>query len=419
MRSIGDILNIRHVTKLRCASNGLWALPIALIANVCCLSLCMAQSAVPPLRIGVLSDLSSIYSSIGGKGLIDAARMAVEDFGGRVNGRLIEILSFDTENKVDLAAAKARQWFDQDGVEMITDLPTSGIAIAVSQLARQKKKIVMITSAGASDLTGKDCSPYSVHWTYDTYALAAGTARALVRDGGKSWFFVSAGLAFGEALERDATQVIRAEGGAVIGGVRHPFGASDFSSPLLKASGARANVIGLANAGQDMQASVKQAHEFKVTQEGTRLAALLAFITDVRGIGLETAQGLYLTEAFYWDLNDATRAWSRRFYERNGTMPTMNQAGTYGAVMHYLKALHVTPSLEADRIMEKIKEREVNDFMTTQGPVRADGRLLRDMYLFQVKSPVESNSDWDLYKLVATIPASSAFRPLSQGGCKF
>ena len=398
----------------------LWLL--ILLFDVCCLSLCAAQGAVPllpPVRIGVLSDLSSIYSSIGGKGLIDAARMAVEDFSGRVNGRSIELLTFDTENKVDRASTKARQWFDEDGVEMITDLPTSGIAIAVSQLARQKKKIVMITSAGASDLTGKDCSPYSVHWTYDTYALAAGTARALVRDGGKSWFFVSAGLAFGEALERDATQVIRTEGGTVIGGVRHPFGASDFSSPLLQASGAQASIIALANAGQDMQASVKQAREFKVTQGGTRVAALLAFITDVRGLGLEAAQGLYLTEAFYWDMNEETRAWSKRFYGRNGSMPTMNQAGTYGAVRHYLKALELSQSSDAERVMEKIKELRINDFMTRQGIVRSDGRVLRDMYLFQVKSPAESNNEWDLYKPVAVIPAANAFRPLSQGGCVF
>jgi len=395
----------------------LWLLWLSL--SVCSSSICFAQAPVTPVRIGVLSDLSSIYSSIGGKGLIDAARMAVEDFGGRVNGRPIEILTFDTENKVDRATAKARQWFDQDGVEMITDLPTSGIAIAVSQLAREKKKIVMITSAGASDLTGKDCSPYSVHWTYDTYALATGTARALVRDGGKSWFFISAGLAFGEALERDATQVIRAEGGTVIGGVRHPFGASDFSSPLLLASGSRASVIGLANAGQDMQVSVKQAREFKVTQGGTRIASLLAFITDVRGLGLEAAQGLYLTEAFYWDMNDETRAWSKRFHNRNGVMPTMNQAGTYGAVMHYLKALQASDSRDAARVMEKIKELKVNDFMTKQGTVRADGRVLRDMYLFQVKAPSESKSEWDLYKLLATIPAEIAFRPMDQGGCKF
>ena len=226
-------------------------------------------------------------------------------------------------------------------------------------------------------------------------------------------------MAFGEALERDATQVIRAEGGTVTGGVRHPFGASDFSSPLLQASASRADVIGLANAGQDMQASVKQAREFKVTHGGTRIAALLAFITDVRGLGLEAAQGLYLTEAFYWDMSDETRAWSQRFYDRNGAMPTMNQAGTYGAVMHYLKALHASGSREAEQVMKKIKALAVNDFMTKQGTVREDGRVLRDMYLFQVKSPLESKGEWDLYKRLATIPAETAFRPIDQGGCKF
>jgi branched-chain amino acid transport system substrate-binding protein len=393
---------------------------LSVLALSLCLALpCMAQNTAKPIRIGVLSDLSSIYSSIGGRGLVDAARMAVEDFGGTVNGRRIEILSFDTENKVDLATAKARQWFDVDGVDMITDMPTSGIAIAVSQLARQKKKIVMITSAGSSDLTGKDCSPYSVHWTYDTYALSTGTARALVRAGGDSWFFVSAGLSFGEALERDASDVIRAEGGKVLGGVRHPFGALDFSSPILQASTARAKVVGLANAGQDLIASVKQAHEFGLQQNGIRVAALLAFITDIKGIGLERAKGLFLTEAFYWDLNDTTRQWSGRFYRRNGSMPTMNQAGTYGAVMHYLKALQSATSHDADVVMKQIKALQVNDFMTTNGTVRADGRVLRDMYLFEVKAPHESIRDWDFYKLIASIPAQSAFRPLEDGVCVF
>ena len=377
------------------------------------------EAALPPkpVRIGVLSDLSSIYSSIGGKGLIDAARMAVEDFGGKVNGRPIEILSFDTENKVDLATAKARQWFDIDGVDMVTDLPTSGIALAVSQLAEQKKKIVMVTSAGTSDLTGKACSPYSVHWTYDTYALATGTAQALVKRGGRKWFFVSAGRAFGEALERDATEVILSEGGSVVGGVRHAFGALDFSSPLLQASSSQAQIIGLANAGQDMVASVKQAHEFRVKKNGTQLAALLAFITDIEALGLEAAQGLYLTEAFYWDLNEATRAWSKRYFARNQKMPTMNQAGTYGAVLHYLRALQATPSQDIDSVMQTMRALPINDFMTTNGSVRRDGRVLREMYLFQVKSPVESTAPWDFYKLVTKIPAEQAFRSLAAGGC--
>lgn len=380
-------------------------------------SACLAQNAEKPLRIGVLSDLSSIYSSIGGKGLIDAARMAVEDFGGKVNGRVIEILAFDTENKVDLAAAKARQWFDVDGVDMVTDMPTSGIAIAVSNIAREKKKIALITSAGTSDLTGKDCSPYSVHWTYDTYALAAGTARALVRDGGNSWYFVSAGLSFGEALERDATAVIVKEGGTVLGGVRHAFGAPDFSSQILKAATSKAKVIGLANAGQDLVASIKQAREFGVQTNGTRIAALLAFITDVHGLGLESAQGLFLTEAFYWDLNEQTRAWSSRFYARNGKMPTMNQAGTYGAVLHYLHAAQAAKGGDSAAVLRELRARPINDFMTKDGTIRSDGRVLRDMYLFQVKTPVESTRPWDFYKLVATIPANLAFRPQESGGC--
>lgn len=380
-------------------------------------SACLAQNSEKPLRIGVLSDLSSIYSSIGGKGLIDAARMAIEDFGGKVNGRAIELLTFDTENKVDLAAAKARQWFDIDGVEMVTDMPTSGIAIAVSNIAREKKKIALITSAGTSDLTGKACSPFSVHWTYDTYALAAGTARALVRDGGNSWYFISAGLAFGEALVRDATAVILNEGGVVLGDVKHAFGAPDFSSPILQAANSKAKVIGLANAGQDLVASIKQAHEFGVQVNGTRIAALLAFITDVQALGLEAAQGLYLTEAFYWDLNEQTRAWSSRFYARNGKMPTMNQAGTYGAVLHYLYAVQAAKDGDNAIVMQELRKRPINDFMTKDGTIRSDGRVLRDMYLFQVKRPAESKRAWDFYKLVSTIPANVAFRPQENNGC--
>jgi branched-chain amino acid transport system substrate-binding protein len=377
----------------------------------------VAQSADRPIRIGILSDLSSIYSSIGGKGLVDAARMAVEDFGSEVNGRPVELMVFDTQNKVDLALSKAREWFDIDGVEMVTDLPTSGIAIAVSKLAKEKNKIVMATSAGTSDLTGNECSPYTIHWVYDTYALAAGTAREVVQRGGKNWFFISAGLSFGESLERDASNVIASGGGTVKGGARHAFGASDFSSYVLQASNSKPEVIGLANAGQDMIASVKQAFDFGIPSSGIKIAALLAFITDVHSLGLEVAQGLYLTEAFYWDLNDQTRDWSRRFFARNKTMPTMNQAGTYGAVSHYLKALGQTKTTDALTVLETIKSLPINDFMTKNGYVRSDGRVMREMYLFQVKAPHNSKSEWDLYELASVIPAENAFRPLSEGGC--
>ncbi len=376
-----------------------------------------SQSTSDPVKIGVLADMSSIYSAIGGKGLLDAARMAVEDFGGSVLGKPIELLSVDTQNKVDVASSKARQWFDVDGVDMVTDMPTSAIALAVSKVGEEKKKVVMVTSAATSDLTGKSCSPYTVHWTYDTYAMSVGTAAAVVKAGGDTWYFLSADYAFGQALERDATQVIEANGGKVLGASKHPLSAPDFSSFILQAQASKAKVIGLANGGQDTSNSIKQAAEFGVGKDGQKVAALLAFLSDIKSIGLPLAQGLYLTEAFYWDLNDQTRAWSERFYKRNGVMPTMTQAGTYGAITHYLQAVKTVGSKESDKVMAQMRAAPINDFMTKNGSLRIDGRVVRDMYLFQVKTPAESKGEWDLYKTVATTPGNVAFRPLSQGGC--
>ncbi len=376
-----------------------------------------AQTATGPVKIGVLADMSSIYSSIGGKGLVDAAKMAVEDFGGSVLGKPIELLSVDTQNKVDVASSRARQWFDVDGVDMVTDMPTSAIALAVSKLGEEKKKIVMVTSAASSDLTGKACSPYTAHWTYDTYAMSVGTAAAVVKAGGDTWYFLSADYAFGQALERDATQVIEANGGKVLGSSKHPLSAPDFSSFILQAQASKAKVIGLANGGQDTSNSIKQAAEFGVGKDGQKVAALLAFLSDIKSIGLQLAQGLYLTEAFYWDLNDKTRDWSQRFYKRNGVMPTMTQAGTYGAIMHYLQAVKVVGSKDSDKVMAQMRATPINDFMTTNGTLRIDGRVVRDMYLFQVKTPAESKGEWDLYKTIATTPGNVAFRPMNQGGC--
>ena len=376
-----------------------------------------AQTASGPVKIGVLADMSSIYSSIGGKGLVDAAKMAVEDFGGSVLGKPIELLSVDTQNKVDVASSRARQWFDVDGVDMVTDMPTSAIALAVSKLGEEKKKIVMVTSAASSDLTGKACSPYTAHWTYDTYAMSVGTAAAVVKAGGDTWYFLSADYAFGQALERDATQVIEANGGKVLGSSKHPLSAPDFSSFILQAQASKAKVIGLANGGQDTSNSIKQAAEFGVGKNGQKVAALLAFLSDIKSIGLQLAQGLYLTEAFYWDLNDKTRDWSQRFYKRNGVMPTMTQAGTYGAVMHYLQAVKAVGSKDSDKVMAQMRATPINDFMTTNGTLRIDGRVVRDMYLFQVKTPAESKGEWDLYKTIATTPGNVAFRPMNQGGC--
>jgi branched-chain amino acid transport system substrate-binding protein len=375
-----------------------------------------AQSAGNPVKIGVLADLSSIYSAIGGKALIEAAKMAVED-SGPVLGKPVELVSVDTQNKVDVASGKARQWFDTEGVDMVTDLPSSGIALAVSKLGEEKKKVVMVTSAATSDLTGKNCSPYTVHWTYDTYALARSTGAAVVKAGGDSWYFLSADYAFGQALERDATNVIKEGGGKVVGSSRHPLSAADFSSFLLQAQGSKAKVIGLANGGQDTVNSVKQAAEFGIVKSGQKMAALLMFLTDVKSIGLPLAQGLMLTEAFYWDQTDQTRQWSQRFQKRTGVMPTMTQAGTYGAVMHYLKAVKEVGTKDPDKVMAKMREMPINDFMTTNGKLRLDGRVVRDMYLYQVKTPAESKGEWDLYKTVGTVPGESAFRPMSEGGC--
>ncbi|NYT62655.1 ABC transporter substrate-binding protein [Alcaligenaceae bacterium] len=387
-------------------------------AALLCAPAIAAQPAAQPVKIGVLGDLSSIYSAIGGKGLIDAARMAVEDFGGKVLGQPIEVLYADTQNKVDIASNQARQWFDVEGVDMITDLPSSGLALAVSMLAEEKKKIVLVTSAATSDLTGKSCSPYTAHWTYDTYSTARGTGAAVMKEGGDTWHFITVDYAFGKALERDATEVIKELGGKVLGTSTHPLGAPDFSSYLLQAQSSKAKVIGLANGGNDTVTTLKQAAEFGLGKGEQKMAAFITFLTDIKAIGLPTAQGLYLTEAFYWDQNDQTRAWSQRFHQRNGTMPTMTQAGTYSAVIHYLNAIKAVGTKDTDQVMAQMRATPINDFMTTNGSLRKDGRVVRDMYLYQVKTPAESKGEWDLYKVVGTTPGEQAFRPMDQGGCK-
>ncbi|CAM4208515.1 ABC transporter permease [Bordetella tumbae] len=383
---------------------------------------CAAAWSAPaqgPVKIGVLTDMSSVYSNIGGSGLVEAARMAVADFGGQVLGKPIELVYIDGQNKVDVSSAAARRWFDQDGVDMITDLPTSATALAVSEVGREKKKIIMVTSASTSDLTGKACSPYTVHWTYDTYALASGTGAEVTRQGGKQWYFITADYAFGNALQADASAVIERGGGKVVGAVRSPLNSPDFSSYLLQAQASNAGIVGLALGGGDLINAIKQAAEFGVGRGDSkqRLVALLAFFSDVKSIGLELGQGLLLTEAFYWDQSDATRHWSQRFQDKVGRKPTMTQAGTYGAVTHYLKAVQAAGTKDSDAVMAKMRETPINDFMTRDGKLRIDGRVVRDMYLFQVKTPAESKSEWDLYKQVGVIPGDVAFRPLNQGGC--
>jgi branched-chain amino acid transport system substrate-binding protein len=356
------------------------------------------------VRIGVLSDMTGPSADSSGPGAVVAVRMAVEDFGGKVLGKPIEVVSADHLNKADVGANIARGWYDQ-GVDVIVDLTNSAVSLAVQDLARQKGRLALHVSPASSDLTGKACSPFGLHWTYDTYALASGTAAAVTKEGGKSWYFLTTDYAFGHALARDASEVVKRLGGTVVGEVRHPLNSPDFSSFVLQAQGSKAQVVGLANGSGDTINSIKQAREFGLTQSGQKLAALLLFISDVHAIGLEAAQGVMLTEAFYWDQTDETRAFSARFAERfNGRKPSMLQAGDYTAVTHYLRAIEKAGTDEAAAVMASMKALPISDFMTKRGWVREDGRVMRDMYLYQVKSPAESKGPWDYYKLIATIP---------------
>jgi len=381
------------------------------------LSAARAQSDQGPVKIGVLTDMSSLYADIGGPGSVAAARMAIDDFGGKVLGKKIELVSADHQNKPDVGSAIARKWYQDEGVDLITDVPTSSVALAVEDVSRDLHKLVLFTGAGSSDITGKHCSPYAAHWVYDTYALAHGTGLAIVKQGGKKWYFITADYAFGHALERDTAAVVQANGGQVLGESRVPLNTADFSSYLLKAQNSGAQIIGLANAGQDTINSIKQAAEFGITSHGQKLAGLLVFITDVNSLGLKTAHGLQLTSAFYWDQNDQTRAWSKRFFDQIHRMPTMSQAGVYSAVTHYLNAVKALGTKDPDKVMAKMRATPINDFMTHDGKLRIDGRVLRELYLFEVKSPAESKQPWDYFKQLRTIPAEDAFRPLDQGGC--
>ncbi|NNM72803.1 ABC transporter substrate-binding protein [Enterovirga aerilata] len=370
-----------------------------------------------PVRVGVLTDMSGVYGTITGKGAVEAARMAVEDFKAGHPGFQVELVSADHQNKPDVAVALARQWMDVDGVDAVAELTTSAIALAVQKLAEEKKKIVLVSGAGSSDLTGKACSPTGFHWTYDTYALANGTGRAVLQQGGRKWFFLTVDYAFGQALEKDVSDTVKAMGGEVVGGVRHPLNTADFSSFLLQAQGSKADVIGLANAGSDLVNSIKQATEFGIGQSSQRLAALLVYITDVHALGLDQSKGVYLTTGFYWDRDEATRAWSRRFFDRVGAMPTMAQAGMYSSVSHYLQAVKKAGTRDAVQVARTMKSMPVNDMFATNGVVREDGRMVHDMYLVRVKQPSASRYPWDYYEVVQTIPGREAFRPMEGGGC--
>jgi branched-chain amino acid transport system substrate-binding protein len=377
-----------------------------------------AQISDGAIKIGVLNDQSSLYADLAGQGSVVAARMAVEDFGAAAKGMKVEIISADHQNKADVGANIARQWYEADKVDVIVDVPNSAVALAVNQITRDKGKAFLVSGAATADLTGKACSPNTIHWTYDTWALANGTGTAIVKTGGDTWFFITADYAFGHALERDTEAVVVKNGGKVLGKVRHPLNTSDFSSFLLQAQASKAKIIGLANAGGDTTNAIKQAAEFGIVKGGQNLAGLLVFITDVHALGLPTAQGLIFTEAFYWDANDRTRAWARKFAERDrGIHPTMVHAGVYSSVLHYLKAVDALKSDDGTKVIAKMKEMPTDDPLFGKGTIRPDGRKIHDMYLFEVKKPSESKAPWDYYKLRATIPAAQAFRPLDQGDC--
>jgi branched-chain amino acid transport system substrate-binding protein len=377
-----------------------------------------AQISDGVVKIGVLTDMSSLYADLAGPGSVLAARMAVEDFGAARKGMKVEILSADHLNKADVGANIARQWYDVDKVDVIVDVPNSGVALAINQVTREKGKAFLVSGAASADLTGKACSPNTVHWAYDTWMLANGTGNAIVKTGGDTWFFITADYAFGLALERDTEAVVVQHGGKVLGKVRAPLNTQDFSSFLLQAQSSKAKIIGLANAGGDTINSIKQASEFGIVKGGQNLAGLLVFLSDVHGLGLDKAQGLIFTSSFYWDLNDGTRAFAKRFAAaNNGKYPTMVHAGVYSAVLHYLKAVEALKGDDGGKVIAKMKELPTDDPLFGKGRIRADGRKIHPAYLVEVKKPSESKGPYDYYKIRATIPADQAFRPEKEGGC--
>ena len=388
-----------------------------LLAAVAAAGLLLAAPAsAQGVKIGILNDQSGVYADYGGKWSVEAARMAVEDFGGSVLGQKIEVVSADHQNKPDLATSIARRWYEVEGVDMITELTTSSVALAIQELSKEKKKIDIVVGAATSRLTGDACTPYSFHWAYDTHALAVGTGGALVESGGDTWFFLTADYAFGYALEKDTTDIVTAKGGKVVGSVRVPLNSSDFSSFLLQAQSSKAKIVGLANAGLDTTNSIKQAAEFGIVKGGQRLAGLLMTISEVNGLGLEAAQGLVLTEGFYWDHDDASRAFSQRFIKRTGHMPSMIHAGTYSATLSYLKAVKAAGTKDTEAVAKKLKELPVDDAFA-KGKVQENGRMVHDLYLFEVKKPSESKKPWDYYKQISIVPGNKAFLPAKDSGC--
>jgi branched-chain amino acid transport system substrate-binding protein len=393
---------------------------LSFVAAVVTMSLSVAtadaQISDDVVKIGVLTDVSSLYADATGKGSLIATQMAVEDFGGKVKGKPIEVVSADHQNKPDVGSGIARSWYDTDKVDVILDVPTSSVALAVQDITREKNKLLIISGGGSSDLTGKACSPNGIQWTYDTYGQSNVAVKAMLQRKGDSWFFLTANYAFGQAFERDAADLVKGGGGKVLGSVKHPLNTADFSSFLLQAQGSGAKVIALANAGGDTTNAIKQSAEFGITKQQT-LVALLLEVTDAYAIGVKEGQGLIVADAWYWDQDDASRAFSKRFNERVGHMPTMIQAGNYSAVMHYLRAIDATGTDDAKAVIAKMKEMPIKDFFTKGGRIREDGRMVHEMFLRQMKTPAESKGPWDLYNTLAEVPAEEAFRPLSESEC--
>jgi branched-chain amino acid transport system substrate-binding protein len=390
------------------------------VAVAAALSLGTAQAQVSDgvIKIGVLSDMSSLYTDLAGAGSVVAAKLAIEDSGIEKRGYKVELVSADHQNKPDIGSGIASKWYDAEKVDVIVDVPNSGVALAVNQITKEKGKAFLVSGAASSDLTGKACTPNTIHWTYDTWMLANGTGGAIVKTGGDTWFFLTADYAFGQALERDTEAVVLKNGGKVLGKVRHPLNTQDFSSFLLQAQASKAKIVGLANAGGDTTNSIKQAAEFGIVKGGQNLAGLLVFLTDIHALGLPTAQGLIVTNTFYWDQNDQTRAFAKRFSALDkGIYPTMVHAGVYSAVTHYLKAVEALKSDDGTKVIAKMKEMPTDDPLFGKGSIRADGRKIHPAYLVQVKTPAESKYPWDYYKVRTTIPADQAFRPMADGGC--
>jgi branched-chain amino acid transport system substrate-binding protein len=375
-----------------------------------------AQTQSRPIKIGVLSDMSSLYADQAGLGSVAAARMAIEDAGGKIGDQPIELVSADHQHKTDVGTAIVRRWFDVDGVDVVVDMPNSAVALAVQQVVKDRNKIALFATAATTELTGKQCSPNGIQWVYDAYSNAAGLAKAIVAQGNKSWYFVTVDYALGHSLQAEASKALTALGGTVAGSARHPLNTADFSSYLLQAQASNAKVIALANAGSDMINSVKQAAEFGLARDRV-IVAPLVYISDIHGMGLSAAQGLTFVEGFYWDLNPATRAWSKRFFERRDAMPTMTHAGVYSSVSHYLKAVKAAGTTDSQAVLAKMREMPVNDFFSSGGSIRKDGRMVHDMLLVRVKTPSESKYPWDYYQVLATIPGDQAFRPIQESEC--